>query len=474
MISSIRTYLLINLLLSVTLITSLAISGNLFLAHQDIQTQLDAQLIRTADRMYAFFSDGTEKRDLVKIQKFLLTPGFNTKRNNLANKEAQQKIQFQIWNQDDKLILHSQHTPNIPLSNGQTGLSTIWLNNQVWRVFTAHTPGKRLTLMISEQSNYRQQLEHQLTRDSILIMLITYPFLGFLIWIIVGKGLSPLKKITSAISKRKANYLEAVSLNAVPSEISPLIKEINQLLARLKEALNREKRFTADAAHELLTPLAALNTQAQVALKSPSKEISRQALNKVLTGVKRSTHVVKQLLILSRMVPEANANYSDPVNLTQETKETLAQLAHLAIEKNIELELHTLKNCTLIQGNAPSIGILIRNLVDNAIRYAPSHSIVKVSITQTQKKIRLTVSDNGPGIPEKQRRHVFERFYRILGNKTTGSGLGLSIVLQICKLHRSEIVLEEPENESGLIVHIDFEKKLDDINQLLLEDSDQA
>ncbi len=472
MTPSIRTFLLINLLLSVTLITSLAIIGNLFLAHKDIQTQLDAQLIRTSLRMEAFFSDYSPSyRKLKTVEASLLHPQLpiitvnktvlssEQKQEIQAEKEAANDLQFQIWDGKGKLILHSNNTPDVPLSNGKEGLSTVWLRNQSWRVNTLYDKKTELTFMVAERSNYRQQLENQLTQDSILIMLVTYPFLGLLIWIIVGRGLDTLKKVAAEVKHRAPSYLKPVDLESVPKEIEPLVMELNSLFRRLQDAFDREKRFTADAAHELRTPLAALNTHTQVALRADTPEERRQALLKVLAGVNRGTHVVQQLLTLSRMVPEAGINEPTKMDMVKEAAEIAAQLAPEAISKNIDLELIA-PDKAMMMGNPTAIGILIRNLVDNAIRYSPEDGEIKIKVSELDNHVILEVIDTGPGIPEELRERVFERFYRVVGNKATGSGLGLGIVQQIAKLHDAKIELRTPENGKGLNFTVTFPRKL--------------
>src|SRR3990167_5402302 len=214
MTPSIRTFLLINLLLSVTLITSLAIIGNLFLAHKDIQSQLDIRLIRSAERMQAFFSDyPSTPHNFALIQRNLKlaakTSGKHTTDDNNGAREATHNdLEFQIWSPQGNLLLHALYTPHLPLSNGKDGLSTFWSHGQSWRVNTIYDPHTKLTFMVAERANYRQQLENQLTQDSILIMLITYPFLGLLIWIIVGRGLNILKKVAEEVRHRDPSYLK--------------------------------------------------------------------------------------------------------------------------------------------------------------------------------------------------------------------------------------------------------------------------
>ncbi len=467
MTPSIRAYLLINLLLSMTLITAIAIIGNLFLEHKDIQTQLDSQILRSALQIQALFSDGIQNRNLPLVQKNIeesMQPEvkLNKGSNQLikASKNYHDKMSFQIWDQNGKLILHSKSTPTLPLSDGKTGLSTRWINGESWRVMTTFNKANQLTIMIAERSDFRQELENQLTQDSIFIMLVTYPFLGIMIWIIVGRGLEILRKVAREVSQRKPGYLEPVDVDVVPTEIEPLVRELNNLFQRLKEAFEREKRFAADAAHELRTPLAAISSQVQAAMHASSIEETKDSLKKVLMGVDRSTHVVQQLLTMSRMVPDANLVKPVLVDMHRQASEIIASLVPLAIDKDIEVSLEDDENNPVkIMGNGTAIGILIRNLVDNAIRYTPEGGevTVKLDADKTNHKAILRVIDTGPGIAEELRERVFERFFRVVGTQTKGSGLGLGIVAQIVKLHKAKLELLTPENNKGLEIRVMFE-----------------
>ncbi|MDP1573866.1 MAG: ATP-binding protein [Coxiellaceae bacterium] len=465
MAPSIRTYLLINLLLSVTLITSLAIIGNLYLAHQDIRVQLDAQLIRTTLRLQAIFSGTPNSKNFSQIQAQIKNENqyldelksTNTLRP-AAIKQAARNFEFQIWSPQGKLLLHSEYAVKTPFSNGSSGLSTLWINGHTWRVSTSRNHTNNLAIMVAERADYRQELENRLTQDSIVVMLITYPFLGFLIWVIVGRGLDTLQRIAKEVHQRAPAYLEPVDLESVPSEIEPLIIELNSLFERLHAAFEREKRFTADAAHELKTPLAALSTQAQVALRARTEQEQKEALHKVLFGVRRSTHVVQQLLTLSRMEPHAALTDTTAINLTKQAAEVISMLVPDAMNKNIDLELLSPECKATITGNITAIDILIRNLIDNAIRYSPEDSVVTIDIQETKKSVLLIVTDNGPGIPEKLRKRVFERFFRIIGNNAMGSGLGLSIVQQIVRLHHAEIELHTPASGRGAEFRVIFPK----------------
>lgn len=467
MTPSIRTFLLINLFLSVTLITSLSIIGNLVLSHKDIQKQLDTQLVHTAVSIQALLSMELAANEVNTIQNNLAISRINSNQSsppagialpkNINANDHNFYIEFQVWDAQNHLLLHSPGAPVIPFTDGAPGLANVTLKSQAWRVYTLTDKNTHYTLMIAEHINYRQALENRLTQDSIYIMLLSYPFLALLIWFIVGKALYILKRVTLEVSHRAPSFLEPFDLTAVPAEIIPLIEALNHLFGRLRDAFEREKRFTGDAAHELKTPLAAISAQAQAALRV-SRDSNREALTKILEGVNRSNHVIQQLLTLSRMVPEATTQDFTTVKLAREVADMAAMLAPEAIQKNIELEFLSPDSPATIQGNATAISILIRNLIDNAIRYTPPEGWVTIEIKANEQQVILIVTDSGPGIPSELRERVFERFYRIVGNESPGSGLGLGIVQQIAKLHKAKVLLSTPKNGIGLEVQVIFSK----------------
>ena len=200
-----------------------------------------------------------------------------------------------------------------------------------------------------------------------------------------------------------------------------------------------------------------MKTQAQVALKTTNEKERQAILQNVITGVDRCNHVVQQLLTLSRLVPEANA-LSDVIelNLGRLATEIIAQLAPAALDKQIDIELIAEDEAVSIYGNITALSILIRNLVDNAIRYTPEFGEVRIRITPENGHVVLRVTDNGPGIPAELRARVFERFFRVLGSKSPGSGLGLAIVQQIAQLHNAQVKLGPAPGGKGLEVEVTF------------------
>ena len=462
--SSIRKFLLINLLLAITITTTLTAIGNYYLDEQDIQEHLDTLMAVSALSYEALLGDDLNQRPLEKIQSSLNSIPLKIKNqyknsflNDLPPQKYIDKFDFQVWTNNGKLLLHSLDPLEIPYPPQKNGFSDLRIGSQMWRVFTTYNEKAQLKTILSEHYDTRNELGHSIAEDDMYIMLLTFPLSGLLIWIIIGRGLGSLDRVAKEVANRAPSNLEPVNLEEVPEEIKPVIDELNKLFNRLHEGFEREKRFASDAAHELRTPLAALKAQAQVALNTTDLDEKNLALKKLIASVNRSTHIVQQLLTMSRLVPEASRiNDIDKVNLPKVTREILALLAPSALEKNIELEFVHDDNITPIFGNSTAIGILIRNLVDNAIRYCNENGAVLVRVYQQQKSIVLEVHDNGPGIPNELRARVFERFFRVLGNQSTGSGLGLAIVRQVTELHGGKIELDSPEDGTGLIVRVFF------------------
>jgi two-component system sensor histidine kinase QseC len=463
---SIRNFLLIYILLAVAFLTTLSAYGDYYLSQSDVRTHMDALLEQMGLSFAAVVSANTKNKTELEVvenelQKIETQSHYTIFTTDTKNKNAflgQTKYYFQLWNDQGKLLLYSTKANSLNLNNVPAGLSDLTLNGQSWRVFKISDPQNRMNYIVGERYTVRDQLLHYIALNNFYIMLITFPLYAFLIWFIVGWGFKSVQKVTTELSNRAPSYLEPVDTKEVPIEIKPLVEELNTLFGKLHEAFEREKRFAGDAAHELRTPLAALKTQVQVALKTSDQNERESLFEKLIPGVDRIVHIVQQLLTLSRLVPEAASVYEIvEINFSKLTAEIIAQLVPMALEKHIEIELDAPQS-TIIKGNLTGISILIRNLVDNAIRYTPEKGQVNIVILEEAEHIILQVIDTGPGIPEELRSRVFERFYRIIGNNTSGSGLGLAIVQQIAQLHQATIKLLQPKKGTGLIIEVRFIK----------------
>lgn len=449
MIKSIRYFLLISLLLSITIASAINGIGNYLLDEQVIQPYLDGQLIRVSSLVNIL--NQTTNTDS-KVRSDLLAYLHE------SQQVTKQKLLFQVWNNAGQLLMQSVDETSISLKDAPIGFSDQVIHGNDWRIYSTFDDKSKAKIVVAELYNLRRELADDIARSNANILLITYPVFGLLVWFIISLALRSITRVTSEISNRASTFLEPVQLTEIPVEIKPLVAELNQLFIRLKLAFERNKRFAADAAHELRTPLAALKTHAQVALKSDNDGDRNKALQKVIESVDRSSHVVAQLLTLSRLGEEDALTDIKPLDLHKLATEIIAYLAMHALEKNIEIELTPAPQDTIVMGNDTAIGILIRNVVDNAIRYTPPQGEVKVSIVDTGTQIIFRVTDTGTGIPVELRERVFERFYRILGTKASGSGLGLAIVSQIATLHHASINLATPPNGVGLQFDVAFPK----------------
>lgn len=270
--------------------------------------------------------------------------------------------------------------------------------------------------------------------------------------------LQALTHLAKELSVKASNELTLIKPQDYPAEFHPMLTELNLLFSRIHSDYDRNKRFSADAAHELRTPMTALKTQAQLALEMTEPQEQRKAIQNVIISINRSIHVIQQLLTLSRLDHEEKLNDVSQIDLESICAELIAFIYPQALEKNIEIELKNECTHPIINGNEAALGILLRNLLDNAIRYTPNNSRIDVKIIEHNHNILLQVIDNGPGIPEEYRDKAFDRFFRVLGTKQTGSGLGLAIVKQITDLHKAKIHLQTSESGQGLTVTVFFRK----------------
>lgn len=463
-IYSIRRFLLLSLFAAMALTTLITSLGNFYLDNKDITEHLDNLLRHAAQSFRSILSNDFLHKNFLELQQNINQNGqtnfIPTRFGGLfvSKYPIPFRYEFQIWSPTGKLLLHSKNAPITPLSDKVKGFASISIGNDQWRSYTETDAETKIRFIVAEKHLLRNILLHEIAVDDFYILLAIYPFAGLLIWFIVGKALGSINRVTEEVKHRLPNYLAPVDSTFAPDEIIPLVRELNKLFLRLQQAFDREKRFAADAAHELKTPLAAIKTQAQVGLKSEDDHERTEILQKIICASDRLTHIVQQLLTMSRIVPESGiVEELFPIDLAAIASEIIAQLVPSAIEKDIDIEMIATDHC-YIKGNITAITILIRNLVDNAIRYCPEHCHIKIFISTDSKHVILKVADNGPGIPSELHRRVFERFYRVLGNHSPGSGLGLAIVQQIAELHNASIQLNKPDHGTGLIVSVFFPK----------------
>jgi len=281
-------------------------------------------------------------------------------------------------------------------------------------------------------------------------LLFGLPVLGSWIWFATWRGLRPLDAVAAELGKRAPERLDPVIPAAAPREVRPLLEALNALFARVDRAMQNERAFTADAAHELRTPLAAIALQAQVATRARDAAERDHALAQLTASARRASHLVEQLLTLARLDPAAGLPMTE-LRLDALAAEVCADQGAAALEKDIALELEAPQPVT-ISGNEAMLRVLLRNLIDNAVRYTPAGGKVDVRVTANS----LVVADSGPGIPAAQRADALRRLHRLAGQEIEGSGLGLSIVARIAELHGASLELADGIGQPGLGVRLVF------------------
>jgi len=353
--------------------------------------------------------------------------------------EDAQDFSVQIWSPDGTRIYLSHPRQELPRQT-PIGFATIDSGHGQWRVFGMQQGGQ--TIQVAQPMLLRDQLALAAALRTVAPFLLMLPMLGVLIWVVVGRGLRPLDAVARAVSTRTPVALDPLPHERVPSEVLPLLLALNDLLARLKRALDAQREFIADAAHELRTPLAALSLQVQLAERAADSASRAEAFAEVKGGLRRATHSVHQLLTLARQEPGGGERALATVKLVDLVAGVIAEHSPLAEARRIDLGATPTTGEPVVDGEEEALRILVGNLVSNAVRYTPHGGKVDVTVADGADGPCIEVSDSGPGIPVDERERVFDRFYRRAQNDEAGSGLGLAIVRRIAERHRASVVLD--------------------------------
>jgi len=408
-------------------------------AHHEVDELFDAQLAQAAQTLLALASHdgGDDIEDLGDI-----------------THKYQRRLRFQIWRADGTLLMRSKNAPETPLTDTR-GFSETKGDEGHWRHFSQWDEGRRIQVQVSENHHIRDELIGHIAWRLLFPALFGLPLIGLWVWLATRQGLASLDGIARQIASRAPQQLQPLTPATAPEEIRTMLEALNGLFQRVDAALEAERRFTADAAHELRTPLAALQAQLQVALRARDEKERERSLAQLQSGLSRASHLVDQMLQLARLDPESGLPDPQPTDLGVLAESVCADLGPLILAKNIDFDLDAAPGCTVV-GQAEWLRVLIRNLVDNAMRYTPEGGRIKVVIGQLGGACHLTISDSGPGIPAAERGDVLRRFHRLEGSGQPGSGLGLAIVARIAELHGARLELADTETGSGLRVKLEW------------------
>jgi two-component system OmpR family sensor kinase len=356
---------------------------------------------------------------------------------------------IQAWTPDGRLVYESHPQIQMP-ATGVEGFSDVKTRLGTWRVFATWHRG--LSIQVAQHRLARDALAFNAAWRTLLPFLVALPFMGWLIWVLVGREVKVLANTAKDVARRTPESLEPIASEAVPDEVQPLVGALNGLMARLGDALGQQKSFIADAAHELRTPLTALRLQLQLAERARDDAERERAHAMLREGIARATHVVEQLLALARADPQVANTAAMRFDLAELARAVADVQRAAAQAKGLALEVAA-AGPVEIAGDRAAIRSMLENLVDNAIRYTP-HGVVSVRCYPGGDTGVLEVEDTGPGIAAEERGRVFDRFYR--GDSATegGSGLGLAIVRRIAERHGGRVELLDRAEAPGLLVRV--------------------
>jgi len=361
----------------------------------------------------------------------------------------------QMWSPDGAQMFHSVSRARLP-QRAVLGFSNVRANSTTYRVFSIQTSNQ--TVQVAQDLAVRRNMAGNLALRTLGPIAVMMPILMLVVWWVVSGSLQPVARVRSQVASRQADDLSPVSDTGLPDEVRPLVQELNLLFGRVRTAFEAQQHFVADAAHELRTPLAALRLQAQSLDRADTPEARQVAVSRLTAGIDRATRLVEQLLILARQeatAAEGTAAKTRPVDLADLARRTAADLAGVAAAKGVDLGLQQADPAS-VDGQPDALQILLRNLVDNAVKYTPDGGTVDISVLSGAGTVAVQVEDSGPGIPPDERERVFDRFYRVAGSEAAGSGLGLAIIKAIAERHGAVLTLGSSERLGGLMATVTF------------------
>ena len=360
----------------------------------------------------------------------------------------------QVSASDGKVLFQSSSSTPLPKRDG-TGFNLFDARGTTYKLYSLRY-GNHL-IQIAQDRAARRSLARNLAFRTTVPIIIMVTLLLFMVWWVVTSSLAPVNRVQQQIATRKAESLDEVDTTGLPNEVRPLVEELNLLLRRMRHAFDAQKNFVADAAHELRSPLAALKLQVEQLRRSNNDKDREVAVQRLGSGIDRATRLMEQLMVLARQ--QANADLHSearPVEINRLCLLAFNDVYPLAQQKHMDMGLMQSDEC-YVMGQEEALRIMLRNILDNSIKYSPERSKIDFRVEPSARSVRLVIEDDGPGIPQSDLERVMDRFYRIPGNPVSGSGLGLSIVQAIADLHAAKIELVKSAALGGLQVTVTFE-----------------
>jgi two-component system sensor histidine kinase QseC len=435
---SIRRRLLVLLLATVTGVWGLAALATWSDAHREADRLLDAHLAQAASLLIA--ETGHELLELGAGE--LLDPD-----------EYAEGVTFQAWLDGTELIVKSADAPGVRFSPRDEGFADSELMGRRWRVFTARDRQHGLVIEVAEDHAVRERIAARVALNALVPLALALPVLALLVWLSVGRALAPLAQLGEQIRNRQPLAPDPIGLPDAPAEVQPLVARLNELFERIRHSTELERRFTADASHELRNPVAAIRAQAEVACSTPDAATRARALEFVVLACQRMAALMDQLLMLARLDQDRSGAVRGRHDLAAIARRAVAEIAPAALtDSGAQLELDA-GGDTHVTGEPELLATLVRNLVLNAVRHGGSD--VHVTVSGDGTDVRLEVTDSGPGVPPEHLAHLGERFFRGAA-EGEGSGLGLSIVRRIAEMHGADVAFAPGPGNRGLRVTVTF------------------
>ena len=371
-------------------------------------------------------------------------------------------IAYPLWQpQTDgapTLLAHSANTPTSPPPTFAPGFGYANFHGYRWRTYIHLAETENLVAIVAARTDVRFQLAENVILEALLPIVIGLPLSALLIWLIVGRGLGPLRELAERLREKEYRDLSPVTLAEHPRELDQVLNSVNSLLARLNASFEREKRFASDAAHELRTPISVLKLQLHNLEQAHPDHAGE--LRDLQAGVQRMQHLVEQILALYRSAPEQYSASLGTLNLHELVAGVIAERYGDFEARGQTIELSGTPEYTTVAGDPFALRTLVANLLANANRYTPQGGTILVSVERGPGAVVLRVEDNGPGIPEGERERIFERFHRVAGDRhdsgQPGCGLGLAIVHNIADLHGATITVLPSRFASGVCFTLTF------------------
>ncbi|MBT2325127.1 sensor histidine kinase N-terminal domain-containing protein [Variovorax paradoxus] len=371
----------------------------------------------------------------------------------LGGGEENFEFVVQVWTADGERIFESAARAALP-QRAVLGFSNVQARGTTYRVFSIQSAG--LVIQVAQDMAARRNMAGTLALRTVGPIALAAPLLMLVVWWVVSRSLAPVARVRGQVASRQADDLSPVSESGLPEEVRPLVHELNLLFDRVRRAFEAQKHFVADAAHELRSPLAALKLQVQSLQRAPDDAARELAVGRLAAGIDRATRLVEQMLALARHEASAAAGAgAEPVDLREIARLAISDAIAAAQARRIDIGLAR-ADAVRVRGQAEALRTLLRNLLDNAVKYTPEGGRVDIGIGAAAGGVELSVEDSGPGLPAEERARVLDRFYRSGEPQAPGSGLGLAIVKSIADLHGATLFLDRSESLGGLRVRVLF------------------